>query len=311
MAMNSPIGFVILSHSELGLLERLVAVLNRTYEEPPIAIHHDFSQSNIDVSRLNGNICFVRPSQATQWSHISVVRAALSALGDLYQKYAPEWFALLSAADYPIMPGKKVVKDLRDGTFDLYMDYQLAEKNPIALCESIKSRMGTDEPSWRRMAYDRYVTKTISYPSLSKRLQPIRREIEIRSAFLLRAFAAQPYSPMWKCYAGDHWFTGNRKVAGILLSETSARRKTLAHLSERFCPEESFYHTLLCNRRDVRICKDNKRYTNWSGQRFHPRVLEMSDLDPILESRCHFARKFSADRPSPILDELDEIIGAQ
>jgi hypothetical protein len=311
MAMNSSIGFVILSHSTLDLLERLIAALNRTYDEPPIAIHHDFSQSDIDVSRLNGNICFVRPSQATQWAHISVVRAALSALRNLYQNYAPEWFALLSAADYPIMPGQKVVKDLRNGAFDLYMDYQLAERKPIPLCESFKSRIGTDEPSWRRMAYDRYVTKTISYPSLSKRLQPIRREMEIRGEFLLRAFASQPYSRTWKCYAGDHWFTGNHKVAGILLSETSARRKTLDHLSERFCPEESFYHTLLCNRTDVRICKDNKRYTDWSGQRFHPRVLEMSDLDSILESRCHFARKFSAERPSRILDELDEIIIAQ
>ena len=128
--MNSAIGFVILSHTEIDLLERLIGALNLTYDEPPIAIHHDFSQSYIDVSRLKGNICVVKPSIPTQWAHVSVIHSALSAIRALYQNYAPEWFTLLSAADYPIMPGRKALEEIRDGGVDLYLDYQLAERNP-------------------------------------------------------------------------------------------------------------------------------------------------------------------------------------
>jgi len=305
--MKPFIGFVILSHLELLPLERLIGALNRTYDEPPIAVHHDFFQSNIDVSQLNGNIVFVRPNLRTHWAHISILHAILLTLRALYHKYDPEWFTLLSATDYPIMPGRKVLNELREGTFDLYMDYHLAERYPTPCHKISTNRFRSSEASWRRGAYDRYIAKTIMFPPLI--MQQARRPIIIRNELLLRAFL--PYTSTWKCYAGDAWFTGNRKVAGALLSETSDKRRTLDHLSRRFCPEESFFQTVLGNQPDIRICKDNKRYSLWREHAVHPEVLEIADLPSILESRCHFARKFSAKRPSRILDALDHIIAAQ
>jgi hypothetical protein len=305
--MNSAIGFVILSHLELDVIERLIGALNRTYGEPPIVVHHDFYQSDGDVSKFKANTSFVRPHLRTSWARISVVHAGLSALRTLYQNYDPEWFTVLSATDYPTMPGERVVKELREGAFDLYMDYQLAERHPSSQ-PVIKNRMGSSEPKWRRAAYDRYIAKTIMFPPIILK-EDARRPILIRSELLLRPFL--PYSPTWKCYAGDHWFTGNRKVAGILLHETSNSRKTIKHLSSRFCPEETYYQTVLANRTDMQICLDNKRYTDWAGQDAHPKVLEIADLPSILESRCFFARKFSTKRPSRVLDELDRIIGGQ
>jgi hypothetical protein len=305
VAMSPPIGFVILSHLELDQLERLISTLNRTYDEPPIAVHHDFYQSNIDISRLNGNIHFVQPSLKTHWAHINIVHAAIAALRLLYDKHAPDWFTILSAADYPIMPGRNVVQELRQGPFDLYLDYQLAERNPTEKPHAYKSRMETGQKRWAPLAYDRYVAKTIRYPSFTKRLRPIRRNFLIRNETMLRPFV--PYSPDWKCYGGEFWHTGNSKVAEILLTETSNSRKTIDHLHDRFAPEESFFQTILCNRPDLRICGDNKRYTDWLGQHEHPKVLEITDLNSILESKCYFARKFAARRPSQILDELDRI----
>ena len=302
--MKPFMGFVILSHLGFDPLDQLITALNRTYDEPPIVIHHDFSQSDGDVRRFNGNVLFVRPSLRTKWCDISVVHAALSALSLLYQKNDPEWFTLLSGTDYPIMPGKKVAKELREGAFDLYMDYHLAERYPTPLPVA-KSRMGSSEPEWRRKAYDRYIAKTIMYPPLIVK-EEARRPFLIRSDMLLRWFL--PYSPTWKCYAGDHWFTGNRKVAGILLSETTNNKKTLKHLRRRFAPEESFYQTVLANRSDIRISLDNKRYSDWAGQDAHPKLLELTDLPSMLESRCYFARKFATGRPSRILDELDRVI---
>ena len=48
--MKSSIGFAILSHLDFGPLQRLIGALNRTYGKPPIAIYHDFSQTDGDVS---------------------------------------------------------------------------------------------------------------------------------------------------------------------------------------------------------------------------------------------------------------------
>ena len=69
----------------------------------------------------------------------------------------------------------------------------------------------SSEISWRRGAYDRYIAKTVMFPPFI--MQQARRPIIIRNELLLRAFL--PYTSTWKCYAGDHWFTGNRKVAGF------------------------------------------------------------------------------------------------
>ena len=248
--MNASIGFAILSHLELTQLRRLIDALDRTYNRPPIIIHHDFYQSAGDISQFKGKASFVKPSIRTKWADISLVHASLSALRMLYENYDPEWFVLLSATDYPIMPGQKVIKELQEGAFDLYMDYQLAERYPSASFQPVKSRMGSSEPEWRRKAYDRYVAKTIMFPPLIVREQS-RRPILIRSNLLLRPFL--PYSKTWKCYAGDHWLTGSRKVAAVLLSETSNGRRTLKHLSHRFAPDESFYQTLLANQTDLRI----------------------------------------------------------
>jgi Core-2/I-Branching enzyme len=305
--MNRYVGFVIISHSELSPLERLVGALNCTYEEPPITIHHDFSQSDIDVTRLSGNVRFVRPSLKTGWGLSSVIQATLSALRELYKQYDPDWFTLLSASDYPIMPGRTAANELRESAFDLYMDFTPVEREPTTEAAIRRSRIGTDRAKWRRMAYDRYVAKTIRYPSLTRDLRPVRRRFLIRNESLLRNFI--PYSAAWQCYAGDHWFTGNRKIADILLSDTLESRKTFNHLRERYHAEESYYHTVLCNRTDVEVCTDNKRYTDWLGQSdSHPRLLDINDLDAMLGSGCHFARKFSAERPSPVLDALDRVI---
>jgi hypothetical protein len=307
--MNARIGFVILSHSELGLLEQLISALNRAYEEPPIAIHHDFSQSSIDVSQLRGNIQFFKPSLKTGWGLSSIIPATLKTLRMLYENRDPDWFTLLSASDYPIMPGRIVAKALRESPFDLYLDYTPAEKDPTSRDCTFSSRIGSDQPKWRRMAYDRYVAQPIRYPSLTSDLRPIRRRFLIRSTRLLQHFV--PYSPSWKCYAGDHWFTGNRKVADILLSDTPNSQKTFDHLRDRYHAEESFYHTVLCNHSELRICRDNKRYTDWSGQKdSHPRLLDTGDIDAMIRSGCHFARKFSSKRPSLVLDQLDHIIDA-
>jgi hypothetical protein len=304
--MSVRMGFVILSHLQLDVLLRLTAVLRRTYGEIPIVVHHDFHQVAGDTNPFGGNVKFVRPPIKTKWADISVVHATLLALRELYASNDPDWFTLLSATDFPIMHGPKVLKELEEGPFDLYMDYQLAERRPVPL-KTDRTRIGSSEPEWRRNAYDRYVAKTVMVPPIIVK-EANRRPFLIRSNLLLRPFL--PYSTEWKCYAGDHWFTGNRKVANILLSETSKSRQTIKHLDGRFCPEESYYQTILANRSDLRICPDNKRYTDWAGQDKHPRTLEIDDLDRMLESRCYFARKFSTSRPSSILDAIERVMGA-
>src|SRR5262245_61769671 len=63
LRVGAPIGFVVLSHSEPTLLRRLLRGLDRAYRDPPIVVHHDFSQCALpdDVARWSADLQFVRP----------------------------------------------------------------------------------------------------------------------------------------------------------------------------------------------------------------------------------------------------------
>lgn len=305
--MSPPLGFVILSHTASGQLPRLVDTLNRLYDRPPIAIHHDFSQAALAIDDFPSNVAFVDPSIRTRWSHISCTYALIAALRLLYRRNAPDWFTFLSASDYPVLAGDRVVAELQRNAFDLYLDHQLVELNPPPLDDPPPSCIGSHRVEWRRMAYDRYVAKEYRYPSLTRRLTYTHRRIILRSPWLLAPF--QPFASDWKCYAGDFWFTGNGKAADILMRSTTDHARTFRHFENRFCPDEALIHTILANQPGLRICNDNKRFANWFGQEAHPRTVDLGDLEVLSGSRYHFARKFAPDPSSAVLAEIDRRLG--
>lgn len=57
-------------------------------------------------------------------------------------------------------------------------------------------------------------------------------------------------------------------------------------------PEESAFHTALCNLSDLRICRDNKRYIDWNTGGSQPKWLEISDVPQILALGALFARDY-------------------
>ena len=113
-----------------------------------------------------------------------------------------------------------------------------------------------------------------------------------------RTIVPGPFSEEFHCYAGEHWFTANRKAAEVLLTNTSNTTRLLAHLRTREAPEECFYHTLLGNAQ-LRLSTNNLRYIDWSSpDAWHPKRLTVDDLDQLESSGAHFARKLAPARPS-------------
>jgi hypothetical protein len=310
--MTPPVGFVVLSHSEPALLNRLVNALDRSYGSPPIVVHHDYSQCPLPdgAEHWAARLTFVRPHVATSWAHISVVYAVLLGVKILFETYSPDWFVLLSGTDYPVQPGEKVIEELNDSNVDLYMDLQLIERFPrdARLADNQFSHIGSERLLWRKHAYDRYVSMTWRYPSLTRQFRLTKRRLFVRNETLLSI--ASPFNSRFRCYAGDHWFTGNARVAHKLIDSQSKYQSLFNYYETRFCPEESIYHTILGNDSELRIIKDNKRYTDWSDGADHPKVLELTHLDAIVSSRSHFARKVSPARSADLLAALDQIVAS-
>ncbi len=295
--MVPPIGFVLVTYKNPQQISRLVAKLNEMFDHPPIACHHDFFKSELRTDALGENFTLVRPHLLTGWGVFAVVEAMLQALELLYRRPdSPDWFIFLSEADYPIKPAPKILEDLASSPYDAHMHHEKIIYNNY-------------ERDWQRLCFTRYCTVKYGLPFLNRRLQPTRRTLSIGHP--LFTSAALPFSKDFHCFAGAHWFCANRKAAEHLIEFHKSEPALAKHYRrmDRFTvvPEESYYHTVLCNAPDLTISRNNWRYVDWSEGRSRPKILSLEDMPQIEESTAHFARKFDIDRDAEILSELDYI----
>ncbi|MDE2403597.1 MAG: hypothetical protein KGM17_02640 [Sphingomonadales bacterium] len=301
------LGFVILSHENPQQLARLVAALNRVYGNPPIACHHDTTQSPLDPGAFPANVAFVTPAIRTSWGKFSVVRATLAALEILYDRADPDWFVLLSAADYPVARAEEVHAALAASGADALLDYR-----PIGADAAAAARLfGPINPALthfetspnREMLRGRYTGAQLWLPML-RHDGPGGARLGRHTITLPFESPGHPFSEDYRCHYGDHWFSGSRKAAQALLVPNDRDLRLRRYLRWRASADECYYQSVLCNRPDLTLQRDNRRYAQWNGGGAHPAVLGAADLDAMLASGAHFARKFR--HAHPVLDLIDE-----
>jgi hypothetical protein len=298
--MPSRIGFVILSHANPRQLRRLVSALQRSYESPTIVCHHDFSQCFLSTEDFQGDTEFVIPSLRTRWGRISVVDAALRALKRLFEISQPDWFFLLSGADYPVMRGDKVWKELRDNPNDALLDMREVVNPPFWSRPPFPDNPALEHfvsPGNLEVAWHRYVGMNLWLPKLTRGPRVARQMFypSVRAIW-------SPFNAKYRCFYGDHWFAGNAKVAQILLKPTRDDRRLHRYLAWRASADECYYQTVLANA-DVKIDRASRRFAVWDGGGAHPKNLGYEDLAAIFGSGAYFARKFEPD--ADVLDEID------
>lgn len=301
--MSARVGFAILSHKSGDYLPRLIRALDREYDQPPIAVHHDTSRAPIDFDVFRSNVEFVRPSLKTSWASISVVQAALQAFALLHRGEGPDWTFLLSAQDYPIMSGARVRRELGDTDVDAFVDIWPTEPGTSAAaalvgdCSPGMAHFGLE--GYRKMRWKLQFLQQFWVPLV--RLNPSLRIG--RHTWRLPIKARHPFDRDFRSFYGDLWFAANRKAVEELLNPGPKELALQSYSKRRFLPEEGYFAIALANRPGLRLCRDNRRFVKWAGGD-HPKLLEESDVDEMLASGCFFARKF--DERAPVLDLIDQ-----
>jgi Core-2/I-Branching enzyme len=283
--MTVKIGFVLLTHNKPRQAARLVSRLNWMFERPPIAWHHDFTFYDLPADSITDNVSLVLPHIRTGWARFSVVEAMLKALEILVKsKSSPDWFILLSGADYPIKRADEIVHDLSTSRFDVHMSHH-------------RIIFSDRKTVWQRVAYDRYYALRLRVPFINRTLRPSKRTITLRHPIFTAPCA--PFSRVFSCFAGECWFCANRQTAEYLV-EFHRTNSTLAD-----------HYRILCNSH-FKISKNNWRYIDWShntmGKYEHPKTLLMEDLAALQVSKQHFARKFDIDMDETVLNAVDAFI---
>jgi hypothetical protein len=302
------IGFVLLTHNEPAQALRLARRLARSFERAPIACHHDFSQTPLDVRQFPPHVQFVRPHVRTHWGDFSLVDATLAALRLLYDAgNGPDWVVLLSGADYPLHSAARVLHDLERAGAHAYMRRRIVDPFNLGKDHGPPGPLGYDVgegPINARRCFRRYYRQMlrISLPWPGGRM----RTFQVRTARRWLVTRLAPYNERFRCYAGPQWFTLGRAAAEYVLQWHDRNPWFADYLRIRIVPDESYFQTILANAPQFRVSNENYRYIDWRSGSRNPRTLGAEDLSAMLDSPAHFARKFAPD--DPVLDRLDELL---
>jgi len=293
------IGFVLLTHNKPLQIYRLINTLNRMFNYPLIVCHHDFAKCDLFVDNFSKNVLFVRPHLKTEWGNFSLVQATVEALKLMYETAdAPDWFVLLSGADYPIKTAKQILDNLTTDSYDAYIQYEQITY------EIYKSDL---EPNmlWLKNSYQRYCTKSLAFNYSKKYLTHLNLEISLEHPLLTKPFL--PFSKKLACFSGSQWFCANRKAAQYIIDFHTRKNALTEYYKTLKYTDESYFQTILANAPHLKLKNDRLRYIDWSAGGCHPKTLLMEDLPKLLASSAHFARKFDIDIDTNLLDELDRI----
>ncbi len=298
-AVPAPIGFALLTYLSPQQILRLVARLRQLYgPDAPIAINHNPERCALDPAPFPADVRWVRPAIRTGWGIWATVEATLAALRLLYAGGdGPEYTVLLSEADYPAAPPARVLADLHRGDADAYIDSRPV--HPWHRDPAVDRPLGlgvNDGGPNQEVCFRRYYSTT--YRVLGVR-------VRIRSPLLAPWIA--PFSPTFRCWAGEHWWTLGRRAVEHLLRSPEERPELARWFAVRHVPEEAYIHTVVCNAAELEVAHHAFRYVDWTSRAPSPRVLGEPDVPRVLSSGAHFARKFTAD--SPALDAVDRALG--
>lgn len=285
--------YLILAHNEFSLLEKLIKALD--YEKNDIYIHIDKKIKNVDFDKIKSaakkSEVFFAPRVSVRWGDMSMVRAEYSLLHcalDGGRKY--DYIHLISGVDIPLLNQKDMHEFFRKINGKQLIHFGGETLRPVEFQRVAYYHFATG----RRNYFNRIITKS---ESIIGRLLHINRVKNL------------------DIYRGSQWFGITNDFAQWLLEQEGFVLKQFNHT---FIPDEFFVQTVFMNSpfKDSLNHKEfddsNEgclRYTDW--HRGSPYIFRAEDYDEIVSSNCLFARKFSTEVDSEIIDKLYKRIGVE
>ena len=304
------IAALVLAHADPVHLKRLIAAI----DDVPVFLHCDARTSRDvagDMTRGLPTRVTVCDRIATRRASWSLVEAELAGLRRLIKASTARHIAVLSGMDYPLVSMQEIVDEL--GRWD----GQSYFRNVRIPFPQWSTKAHPDGGLWRLRHRFVTVKGQVVYwrgiPLRWPRRRDIPPELEPRA------------SSQWKIYARDH--------VRMLLDIVEARPDLVRFWRSTLVPDESFAASMLGSRvlfgsHAMPPCLAHPWFMSWPPAGSHPRWLESADfedlsdarwarpVDPVtvlggtgtytLSHRRLFARKFSTDVDTGILDRIDD-----
>ncbi len=270
------IAYLIQAHNNYLHLQKLINALN----EPDSFFYIHIDKKSLIPSLKGDNIIFINQRENVYWSGFSQVKATLNLLRAAVINQH-DYYAFISGTDYPIKPNTYLSNLLEKGGEYIRIAKGTNSTNPIS---RYKYFYFTDFYNRR----NRQSRKTKFYLWLQQTLRKLKISKPI------------PF----ELYVGSSWFVLSYACVNHILEEIRVQKKYIRFYKSAFCPDESFFQTIIGNSKFYHQVKGYLTYTDWSVDP-GPAIISENHL-PILrrEHDKFFARKFD-DNSAEIVDLID------
>lgn len=307
--------YLVCSHSNPDQVLRLVTLL-RKGTTSRVVIHHDEAVSHLDPGSLAGldGVHLLDP-MPIGWGTFSYVEMVLRCMRWALANLEFDWLVLLSGQDYPIQPVSQIEASLASTDYDGFVKgFPVIEPGSRQDGEGLRRYFyryhRVPVPAFllpQRSSSGGVVTKVARNLRDAQPLLSVKRAFGSSGVQLGLRRIRTPFTAQFRCYRGSTWFTLSSKCVALLDRFVRSNPGYVRYYRRTWIPEESFVITILLNDPELKIFRDHKRFIRFRRQgAWHPEVLTVADLEPMLASGQQFARKFDASVDERVLDLLDE-----
>lgn len=277
------IAHLIFVHKNPLQVERLVKKL--ISERADIYIHVDkkVSINQFYFSESFSNVFYIKNRVTVNWGNYSMVKAMLSSLQEVilsYNNYSH--VNLLSGQDYPLQPLEKFETFLLENKGQTFMQY-LSIHNQW---EDAKQRL--------------------THYNLGDWKVPGKYKIQ---KLLNTYFPSRKFTKHLEPFGGSSWFMITPECIQYVLEYLKNNPGFTSFFKYMWAADEIIFQTVLINShlKDI-IVNENFRFIEFKNKSPHPTFFTKKDFEILVNSGKYFARKFSTDIDTEILDFLDQRI---
>lgn len=282
--------YLIMAHNEFDLLEELLEALDDVRND--IYVHIDAKVKKFPFDKYKemvtkSKLIFVKKRMNVLWGGDTQIKCELYLLKEAYKK-GYVYYHLLSGVDYPVRSQDFIHDFFEKNHGKNYIDFE------------------TDEVSYQfaksRMEYRHYFQNVIgkssdNYKNILYRLD----------ACMLYLQELMGLSRLRRCNLvikkGAQWFSITNELVKEILDSKKIIKKLFYH---GVCADEMFVMTVAYNS-ELRetLVNNNLRYILWEGE-LHPKLLNSSNYQDMMQSACLFARKFSKKHDIEVVHKIKE-----
>jgi hypothetical protein len=306
------------THTRPAQVTRLVKVIKEGSSAGVVLISHDAAGPGLDIPQLEALPrvhVLTRPGGYGDFSHLDRYFAAVDWLDSHGVEF--DWLENMTGQDYPLRPIAAIEDALARSAVDGYLQYApvFPGHTPPGTDNDVAPQFRLCSPFDAAMRYQ-YRHWRFGRPTLAKQrgLRPLmaldwmQPWVRVSLAFCTIGVRQRRtvFNDDFVCYGGSFFCTLSAPAVHYARRFARDNPDIVAFFRTVLAPDEVFLHTVLVNSGEFRFEPDAKRYIDFSKSRNnHPKTLGVADLDAMLASGAHWARKFDPEHDAEVLDMLD------